>query len=98
MLRNLRVERADICAAMLFAVNNSDAASEIVEITKDSLTLPETPPPVKIARLFLLSDILHNSTARVPNASRYRTKIQVVLPDIFESFQEMRIGCVNKLI
>ncbi len=33
--------------------------------------------PLKIARLFLLSDLLHNSTAPVRNASRYRTKLQV---------------------
>ena len=37
----------------------------MVEILTEALTLAETPFPTKIARLFLASDILHNSTAPV---------------------------------
>lgn len=48
------------------------AAGEVVEILSDSLTLSETPVPLKIARLFLASDILHNTSSGVRNASRYR--------------------------
>lgn len=44
----------------------------MVEILSDSLTLIETPIPLKIARLFLASDILHNTASGVRNASRYR--------------------------
>jgi U2-associated protein SR140 len=58
-----------------------------VEILSDSLTLPETPVPTKAARLMLVSDVLHNSTAQVPNASRYRSLLETALPDIFESLQ-----------
>lgn len=57
------------------------------EVLGDALTLPETPIPVKMARLFLLSDILHNSTAPVRNASRYRARLEELLPDIVESLQ-----------
>ena len=31
--------------------------------------------PKKIARLFLVSDILHNASASVPNASSYRSHV-----------------------
>ena len=48
------------------------AASEVVEILSDSLTLSETPIPLKVARLFLVSDILHNTASGIRNASRYR--------------------------
>lgn len=41
-----------------------------------------------MARLFLVSDILYNSTAPVRNASRYRTRLEAALPGIFESLQE----------
>ena len=57
----------------------------------DALSLPETPVPVKVARLLLASDILHNSTAPVRNASRYRSLLEAALPDIFESLQ---VGCL----
>ena len=42
------------------------------EILGDALTLSETPIPLKIARLFLASDILHNTSSGVRNATRYR--------------------------
>lgn len=48
------------------------AASEVCEILGDALTLSETPIPLKIARLFLASDILHNTSSGVRNATRYR--------------------------
>lgn len=54
---------------------------------EDSLRQIDTPVTVKIARLFVVSDILHNSSASVRNASQYRTQLQDKLPDIFESFQ-----------
>lgn len=65
----------------------SAAATEVVEVLSDALTLSETPIPLKVARLFLVSDILHNSTAPVRNASRYRSRLEEHLPDVFESLQ-----------
>lgn len=66
---------------------------QIVEILTDALTIPETPIPTKVARLFLTSDILHNSTAPVRNASRYRSCLETALPDIFESLQVSSASC-----
>lgn len=51
--------------------------TQVVDILSESLSLAETAVPLKIARLFLLSDLLHNATAPVRNASRYRAKLQV---------------------
>ena len=59
----------------------------MVEVLTDALSLPETPVPLKVARLLLASDILHNSTAPVRNASRYRSLLEAALPDVFESLQ-----------
>ncbi|KAF2287287.1 hypothetical protein GH714_039545 [Hevea brasiliensis] len=89
MLRALTLERSQIKDAMGFALDNADAAGEIVEVLTDSLTLKETPIPTKVARLMLVSDILHNSSAPVKNASAYRTKFEATLPDIMESFNDL---------
>lgn len=62
---------------------------QIVEVLTESLTLKETPIPTKVARLMLVSDILHNSSAPVKNASAYRTKFETNLPDILESFNDL---------
>jgi U2-associated protein SR140 len=89
MLRALTLERSQIREAMGFALNNSEAAGEVVEVLTESLTLKETPIPTKVARLMLVSDILHNSSAPVKNASAYRTGFEAWLPDIMESFNDL---------
>ncbi|KAG8375418.1 hypothetical protein BUALT_Bualt10G0098000 [Buddleja alternifolia] len=89
MLRALTLERNQIKEAMGFALDNADAAGEVVEVLTESLTLKETPIPTKVARLMLVSDILHNSSAPVKNASAYRTKFEATLPDIIESFNDL---------
>ncbi|XP_072969346.1 protein RRC1-like [Typha angustifolia] len=89
MLRALTLERSQIKEAMGFSLDNADAAGEIVEVLTESLTLKETPIPTKVARLMLVSDILHNSSAPVKNASAYRTKFEATLPDIMESFNDL---------
>lgn len=63
----------------------------------ESLTLLETPIPTKVARLMLLSDILHNSSAPVKNASAYRTGFQASLPDVMESFNEVYQGLTGRI-
>lgn len=62
---------------------------QVVEVLTESLTLKETPIPTKVARLMLVSDVLHNSSAPVRNASAYRTKFEATLPDIMESFNDL---------
>lgn len=89
MLRALTLERSLIKEAMGFALDNADAAGEVVEVLTESLTLKETPIPTKVARLMLVSDVLHNSSAPVKNASAYRTKFEATLPDIMESFNDL---------
>ncbi|XWS72772.1 hypothetical protein CRYUN_Cryun02cG0069400 [Craigia yunnanensis] len=89
MLRALTLERSQIKEAMGFSLDNADAAGEIVEVLTESLTLKETSIPTKVARLMLVSDILHNSSAPVKNASAYRTKFEATLPDIMESFNDL---------
>uniref|UniRef100_A0A0E0G2I7 RRM domain-containing protein n=1 Tax=Oryza nivara TaxID=4536 RepID=A0A0E0G2I7_ORYNI len=89
MLRALTLERSQIKEAMGFALDNADAAGEIVEVLTESLTLKETPIPTKVARLMLVSDILHNSSAPVKNASAFRTKFEAALPDVIESFNDL---------
>lgn len=70
-------------------INLCILAFQVVEVLTESLTLKETQIPTKVARLMLVSDILHNSSAPVKNASAYRTKFEATLPDIMESFNDL---------
>ncbi|TRY84162.1 hypothetical protein DNTS_026056 [Danionella cerebrum] len=83
MLRGLTPRKSDIAQAMFFCLNHADAAEEIVECVAESLSILKTPLPKKIARLFLVSDVLYNSSAKVANASYYRKFFETKLCQIF---------------
>lgn len=85
MLRKLSAERDLVGDAMVFAINRAEAAKEVVETLTESMTILETPIPSKIARLYLVSDILHNSSAAVAKASLYRSLFETSLEEIFQA-------------
>ncbi|RUS15187.1 hypothetical protein BC937DRAFT_92780 [Endogone sp. FLAS-F59071] len=73
MLRRINFQRGTVAKAMAFAIDHADAADEVVDILTRALMLPDTPVTTKIARLYLVSDILHNSSVPVSNAWKYRS-------------------------
>lgn len=83
MLRGLTPRRGDVAEAMLFCLDHAEAAEEIVECITESLSILKTPLPKKIARLYLVSDVLYNSSAKVSNASYYRKYFESKLSQIF---------------
>lgn len=88
MLRLLTPERQKIADLMIFCIQHADACEEIIECIADSLCISETPLHKKIARLYLLSDILHNCSVKVANVSNYRKQFQSKLDSIFESINQ----------
>ena len=66
----------------MWCIEHADAGEEIVECICESLSIAETPLSKKIARLYLISDILHNCSVKgVPNVSFYRKGFQVCRPN-----------------
>ncbi|KAM0789547.1 hypothetical protein ACM66B_000360 [Microbotryomycetes sp. NB124-2] len=84
LLRCLTSTRGKIAKGMAFALEHADCAQYIADLLVCSLTIDETPVPRKIARLHLVSDILHNSSSSLPNAWVYRSIFESRLPDVFD--------------
>lgn len=84
LLERLSLDARSIGDAMVWIVEHGDAADEIASVLVQSLTVADTPLSLKIARLFLVSDVLHNSSARVSNAWKLRTAIEPRLDVVFE--------------
>ena len=57
---------------MIFCIDNAEKSEDIVKCIIESLSTKDTPLTKKIARLYLISDILHNCCVQVANASNYR--------------------------
>lgn len=83
-LENLDPSRTKIGSAMIFCIDHADAADEIINCISNSLMVMETVPRKKVAHLYLISDILHNCSACVTNASYYRKGFHEKLLPLFE--------------
>ncbi|KAG2192549.1 hypothetical protein INT46_002256 [Mucor plumbeus] len=86
LLREVTFQRGTIARAMAFAIDHSDAATEIVDLLCKSIIVADSPLSVKLARLYLVSDILHNSSVHVSNAWKYRKEFEDQLPVVFDHF------------
>ena len=78
MLRTLLPDRNPLAETMVWCIEHAEAGSEIVDCIAESLSILQTPLTKKVARLYLISDILHNCSVKgVPNVSFYRKGFQV---------------------
>ncbi|XP_022671454.1 U2 snRNP-associated SURP motif-containing protein-like [Varroa jacobsoni] len=85
MVRILTPEKKRIGEVMLYCIEHAFAGEEIVDLIMDSLELTETPLFKKIARLYLVSDLVYNSNVRMPNASFYRPAFEPLVPRIIKA-------------
>ncbi|KAJ3311004.1 hypothetical protein HDU76_003229 [Blyttiomyces sp. JEL0837] len=87
MIRKLTMEREKIARLMIFCIDHAEAAEEICDVMIKSLLIPGTPVfPTKMSRLYLVSDVLHNSSLSVPGAWKFRTTMEKQLPAVFTHF------------
>lgn len=92
LLAGLTMQRASVREAMVWALDRPEAAREVSAALVASIT-PDVPPARLLARLFLLSDVLHQScsggasaAAGTPRAA-FRDQIGRGLPDVFASLR-----------
>lgn len=71
--------------------------AQIADLLVCSLTIDTTPVPRKLARLYLVSDILHNSAASVPNAWTYRSIFERKLPAVFDHLGDIYLSFPGRL-
>lgn len=84
LLENLTLERESVKQAMGYALDHSEAAVDIVSVIRKAFKRPDASAVALVAYLFVTSDILHNSSASVKNASLFRTTFQECLPEIVD--------------
>lgn len=96
-IQNLTTSKKKIGEAMVFCLNHLDAVSDISELIYSSFENSTTKPTKKIARLYLISDILYNSTIKSLSNGKYKSEFMKRLPAIFEhlqkSFEILQTNC-----
>jgi len=89
-----------ICEAMSFCFDKSGAAKQLSELLREALMDDRKGVSVetRIARLYLMSDILFNSQQPgVKNAFRYRDAIEILAPDVFRNFGQHGQGFAGRM-
>ena len=87
LLRSLLPDRNPVAETMVWCIEHAEAGEEVVECISESLGILQTPLTKKIARLYLISDILHNCSVKgVPNVSYYRKGFQVKFQKFYLQF------------
>ncbi|KAJ2393391.1 hypothetical protein H4S02_000226 [Coemansia sp. RSA 2611] len=76
--------RGVIASAMAMAVECAHAPEQVVDIVCQAFANAQT-PTAKLAKLHLVSDILHNSAAPVANAWRLRQAFEPRLEEVFDA-------------
>lgn len=91
--QKLSISRESICVAMAFCFEKGGAARQIADMLKDLLMEERVGIDTRVARLYLLSDILFNSQQPgVKNAFLYRDSVERYAPDIFASLGKDKGG------
>lgn len=88
LLRNLTPEKKRIGEVMVYCIDHAEAAEEIVDCISESLSNESTVPIKKIARLYLVSDILNNCGVKVNKASNYRKVFQIKVIEIMKEVKK----------
>ena len=97
MLRGLTLRRERIARITAFALDHASSYPAVVSLLTASLLQPSTPIPRKLARLYALSDVLHNSGTPISNAWRYRASLESQLPLVFAHLGQVAISFTGKL-
>lgn len=101
--KQLTASRETVCAAMAFCFEKSGAMIEIARLLKEVLLEDEISNPgisveTRIARLYLLSDVLFNSQQPgVRNAFKYRDSVERMAPDVFTSLGKHGRGSLGRM-
>ncbi|OUS43622.1 hypothetical protein BE221DRAFT_194550 [Ostreococcus tauri] len=89
ILRHITTSRDDVRDAMEFAVERAECAGDVVDVIASSLIEPDASLGTVIARLYVVSDILHNASAPVRGVQAYRTEFSRILPRVFASLERL---------
>lgn len=86
-IQNMTLQRSTVADSMLFCISHQTAAKDIVDIIADAFANVKTHPTKKVARLYLVNDILgnvvNNNRTKKVNA-QFQTEFQERLIGIFE--------------
>mmetsp|Transcript_5799 Transcript_5799/g.14910 ORF Transcript_5799/g.14910 Transcript_5799/m.14910 type:complete len:337 (+) Transcript_5799:444-1454(+) len=85
LLKHLTLERSTIERTMVYVFERKESALDIVRLLCESFAQQTPNTSLLIARMYLISDILHNSLNPESNASSLHSLLEKRLPEIFES-------------
>ncbi|XP_050302089.1 U2 snRNP-associated SURP motif-containing protein-like [Anthonomus grandis grandis] len=94
IIRNLTLNRASIAEGMIFCINHTAAIDDVIDIIVESLSNVSTKLPSKIARFYLLFDVMSNCARQnIKINNNMLNKLKKVLEKLYECFITIKKEC-----
>ncbi|XP_050523952.1 U2 snRNP-associated SURP motif-containing protein [Daktulosphaira vitifoliae] len=96
LIRNMTPDRLKVAEVMVFCVEHSEAVDEICDCIQESLSNINTAIHKKIARYYLISDVLHNCGLKIINATQFRrgfeTRLFSIMNEAHKTFKNLDVN------
>lgn len=89
LLDGITAKRSAVARVTAFAVTHASSVEDISTMICDSMSSRDQDWKLAVARLWCVSDILHNSWIPIPNAWKYRNAFEVRLTKVFERLKSL---------
>ncbi|CDR97285.1 surp module family protein, putative [Babesia bigemina] len=97
LLRDCTTTRGSVAEAMMFIINHGESAFQVTDYLVNSI-LEDTPTvDKKISRLYILSDVLYNTSASNKFAWLYRSSFEKRIPEVFAHFRQFMKTSSSKI-
>ncbi|KAL1514271.1 hypothetical protein ABEB36_003554 [Hypothenemus hampei] len=93
LIRNLNVSRNSVAEVMAFCLNHASAINDSLDLIADSLLNPSTIAKSKIARFYLLSDVLSNCIRRNLKFNKNRIPMDSIMKELQSCFENISDVC-----
>lgn len=87
MLRNPSTMRSAIGEAMVFIIDHGESAYHVTDVLINAITEETEMIGTKISRLYIMSDVLYNSSASHQFAWVYRLSMEKRMPEVFNNLR-----------
>ncbi|GFE53445.1 RNA binding protein protein [Babesia ovis] len=97
ILSSCNTTRGYIGEAMMFIINHGESAVQVTDCLVNAILEDSPTVDKKISRLYILSDVLYNTSASHPFGWLYRTTFEKRIPEIFVNIRDFTKSCQSKI-
>ncbi|KAK1933066.1 surp module family protein [Babesia divergens] len=97
LLRSTSMTRGSIAEAMMFIINHGESAYQVTDTLMNAILEDTDKIGMKIRHLYILSDVLYNSSSSHQYAWLYRLSFEKRIPEVFNYLRNLIRNITSKI-